>query len=101
MGPAYLRRFTDNRVGWEGTSDVGDLVQVQGNGTVQARIAINLTTGEVVHPVPGINIKRWQAEILGEVDLYERRREEQQNRPLDLSEWDFGGSLRGIPKEKS
>ena len=79
----------------------GDVIQVQGNGTVQARLAINLTTGEVVHPVPGINLKRWQAEILGEVDLYERRREQQQNLPLDMSEWDFGGSERGIPKEKA
>ncbi len=76
-----------------------DLIQVRRNGTVQARLAINLKTGVVVHPLLGVNINRWQAEVCGKVDLYEQRLQQLRDRPLDLSEWDYVGRQRGIPKE--
>ena len=79
----------------------GDLIRVQGNGTVQARIGINLETGSVIHPAPGTNIDRWQAEVFGKVELYEQRRQQLRDRPLDLSEWDFGDFKQGIPKDTS
>ena len=63
----------------------GDLIQVRRNGTVQARLAINLKTGAVIHPLPGVNINRWQAEVCGKVNLYEQHQKELRDRPLDLS----------------
>ena len=76
----------------------GDLIQVGRNGTVQARLAINLKTGAVTHPLPGVNIDRWEAEVCGKVDAYDQRQKERRERPLDLSEWDFVGHRYGIPK---
>ena len=76
----------------------GDLIQAGHNGTVQARLAINLKTGAVVHPAPRVNLNRWQAELCGRVDEYDRRQKERRERPLDLSEWDFVGHRYGIPK---
>ena len=43
----------------------GDLVHVQKGGKVQARLAVNRTTGEIVHPTPGVRIEEWQADLLG------------------------------------
>ena len=51
----------------------GDLIRVGRNGTVQARIAINLETGEVTHPPPGVRISRWEADVLGKLERYEQR----------------------------
>ncbi len=79
------------------TSD--DLFQVRPGRTIQARIAISLKTGEVVRPTPGTNLNRWQAEVLGRAELYEQHRRQQQNLPLNLAEWDFGGVRYGIPKK--
>ena len=76
----------------------GDLIQVQGRGTVQARMAINLQTGAVVRPPSGVNTNRWQAEVFGKLERYEQRRKEQRERPLDMSKWDFVGHDPGIPK---
>ena len=78
----------------------GDLIRVQGRGTVQARIAINLKTGAVTRPTPGNPISRWDAEVLGELERYEQRLQQRRDRPLDLSEWEFGRVRYGIPKEK-
>ena len=77
----------------------GDLIRVQGNGTVQARLAIDLKTGAVVRPTPGTRIDRWEAEVLGKLDEYEQRLQQRLGRPLDLLGWEFGGVRPGIPKE--
>ena len=77
----------------------GDLIQVRRNGTVQARLAINLKTGAVVHPLPGVNINRWQAEVCGKVDLYEQRRKEHRVRLLDPSKWTLVHQTHGKPKD--
>ena len=79
------------------TSD--DVIEVRPNTYLQAWLAINLETGAVVYPTPGTNLNRWQAEVLGKADLYEQRLQQLRDRPLDLSEWDYMGSRRSIPKK--
>ena len=77
----------------------GDLIQVGRNGTVQARLAINLETGAVVRPLPGVNLNRWQEEVCGRVGAYDHYQKELRERPLDLSKWDYVGHRYGIPKK--
>ena len=77
----------------------GDQIQSGVHGSVQARLAINLKTGAVVNPLPGVNLNRWQAEMCGMVDLYDQRQKELNDRPFDPSKWDFIDSVRGIPKK--
>ena len=79
----------------------GDLAPGQDEGKVQARLAVNRNTGEVIHQTPGIPIEQWQAEIYGEVEEYFQRLEQRRTAPLDLSEWkQMGGPLRGIPRNR-
>ncbi len=71
----------------------GDKVPVQSGGAVQARLAVNRVTGEVIHPTPGAMIEQWQAEIYGEVYKSQQRR--------STSGWDqASGPVRGIPRDK-
>ena len=77
----------------------GDIMQSLVHGSVQARLAIDLKTGAVVSPLPGVDLNRWQADMCGMVDLYDQRKKELNDRPFDLSEWNFIGSRRGIPKK--
>ncbi len=78
----------------------GDLVPVQDGGAVQARLAINRTTGEIVYPTPGARIREWEAEVMGEGEQYREARERLRNTPVRLEDW---GQIRhlkmGKPKE--
>ena len=78
----------------------GDMVRVQSGGRVQARVAINLTTGETVHPTPGTPISQWEAEVFDEGEEYQRQQEELKNNPLDLSKLGPFKIRYGIPKDR-
>lgn len=69
----------------------GDMVRVQCGGTIQARLAVNRSTGEVVNPTPGVSIGKWEAEIYGKAYKSEQR--------WRMSEWDRGTPVRGIPRD--
>ena len=77
----------------------GDLTQVQKGGFVQARIAINRATGEIVRPTPGVPIARWQAETLGELEQYWANIEQLETEAVSLEDWDFMDSRIGEPKQ--
>ena len=78
-----------------------DMHRVKPGLSIQARIAINWKTGEVRRPPPGVNLNRWQAEILGKVEEYDQNLQRLRDRALDLSEWDFIGVHYGIPKKNT
>ena len=78
----------------------GDLVQVQKGGRVQARLAVNRITGEVVHPTPGSPIGEWQADLMGYGEQYRQAKERLRNAPIRPEERQrIGNPKRGIPKE--
>lgn len=77
----------------------GDLVGVQGGGAVQARLAVNRTTGEVIHPTPGVPIGEWQAGVMGEMERYLEDRERLRNSPLRRGDLNRMRFRRGRPKE--
>ena len=76
----------------------GELAMVQGRHTVQARIAINLITGELAHPTPSLPIGQWEAEITGRGEEYLLAEERHLNRPFSLEGWDCLGTEYGIYK---
>ena len=43
------------------SAEEGDTAEVQGGGRVQARLAVNRTTGELRRPDPGTSIDEWEA----------------------------------------
>ena len=77
----------------------GDLISVQSGGVVQARLAVNRITGEVVHPPLGLRIDQWEAEVMGEGERYWERMEQLRTAPIHSEEWEQLGSWRGRPKE--
>lgn len=90
----YLRwNHSDDWIILMSTLD-GDTTPVQCGGTVQARLAVNRLTGEVVHPTPGTRISHWEAEIYGEVCKFQRRRG-----PSGWTQLD--GPIRGTPRDEN
>lgn len=88
----YLRwNHSDDWIILMSTLD-GDTVPVQCGGTVQARLAVNRSTGEIVHPTPGARIGQWEAEIYGEVNKLQRHR--------SPSGWDQSDNpIKGMPRD--
>ncbi len=78
----------------------GDLVTVHNGGAVQARLAVNRITGEVVHSPPGARIGQWEADIMGEGEIYRENMERLRTAPFSLEGWEqMGNPIRGRPKE--
>ena len=73
-------------------------MRVQGSGRVRARIVVDRHTCEVTRQTPGVPIEEWEAEVMGELDQYLQRRERRRNSPLDMSRWELGAVIPGIPK---
>ena len=76
----------------------GDLVHVQKGGKVQARLAVNRKTGEMVHPTPGVRIEEWQADLLGYGQQYREAMERLRDSPIRPEELQRMRTKRGIPK---
>lgn len=86
-GAYILMRRTDEWLILLSTAKGNTIIGHTG-GRVQARLAVNRTTGEVVHPVVGDHMDEWEASVLGEVDKYkddvERLRRRSRNRMRHL-----------------
>ena len=77
-----------------------DVMPVQDGGRVQARLAVNRNTWEVVHPTPGIRISQWEAEIYGKSDEYRDNAARRRLTPTCLSDWDrLGDPMEGTPRD--
>ena len=72
---------------------------VKNGGAVQARLAVNRITGDVVHPAPGVRIGEWQADMLGKGEQYREEMERLRTAPFREEEWEHLGTMRGKPKE--
>ena len=78
----------------------GDFVQVQAGGVVQARLAVNRITGEVVHPTPGVRIGEWQADLFGHSEQYREAKERSRTTPTRQEDRErLGNPKRGIPRK--
>jgi hypothetical protein len=65
----------------------GDRISTMGGGHVQARLAVNLVTGEVQRSPSGMRIGEWEAGVLGETEEFRQRDARLKQRR--------GGSIRG------
>ena len=97
-GEFILWRHNDQWVILLSTTE-GDLISVQGNGVVQARLAVDRLSGEVVYPSPGVCITEWEAEVMGEEEVLRESRERLKNAPLRPEDWNRMEGRKGRSKE--
>ena len=98
-GDYILWRYNNDHVILLSAAEGDTIAVLHGKGRVQARLAINRSTGEVVRPGPEIEIGEWEALVMGELDRYLADLERLRNNPWSALRISHARFSEGKPKE--